>query len=77
METNTAARTFVTDISVLPRSARARKNDASGFEACICCGLPVATQMLQVVTDQGAYTVGADCAKKCVKLGFEIEQISE
>lgn len=71
METTTA---FETDISLLPRTAKACKDARAGETTCFCCAKPFSTRpAVMVMTEQGGYLVGPECAKKCIKAGFEIE----
>lgn len=70
---DTTPTTFETDITKLPRSARGLSH-GDGEKTCFCCGKTFARfAAVMVMTEQGGYAVGTDCAKKCEKLGFEIE----
>jgi hypothetical protein len=64
------------EITKLPRTkSYARNNLKNGGhdDMCECCGQILETVALFVVTGQGCYPVGADCAERCRAAGFTVE----
>lgn len=55
----------------LPRTKRAMASECSADD-CILCGEILADIAWFVVTDQGDYPIGAKCAKRAQKAGFEV-----
>jgi hypothetical protein len=61
--------------NTMPKTTRAYSKNSDGYSECdVCCRcgkyMPNATMF--VVTAQGEYPVGADCAKAVRAEGFEI-----
>lgn len=74
--TTTMTATKTDDISKLPRTKSYQRNmDKHGNDGDCCelCGKKLAVVEMMVVTSQGCYPVGTDCAKSATKAGFEIE----
>lgn len=68
--------TTTDNIAKLPRSKSYRRNVAKHGhheDCCAVCGVLLDTVEQLVVTSQGCYPVGSDCAKAATAAGFEIE----
>lgn len=70
--TNETPAAFETSMAKLPRTAKAIKTRSISESDCICCAKPLVDAAFAVVTEQGEYLIGSDCAKKAAKAGFEI-----
>lgn len=68
---NAAPVAFTTDIAKLPRTKKAARLGVSDSD-CACCAESLLSPEFFVVTEQGEYPIGACCAKKAKKAGFEI-----